>query len=343
MDSPRPLHWFSGHTHDAVDKLAILDQRVAGADRAGTVWTWDLRTGERRACPLDLDAAAPEEQIPDLHGDVQEEYEEVNQADSHYTVSLLTAAELNGRPVVVTGGGFRDLAAILGPEYGGGAVRVWDLESGRKIGRTLTGPDTDIYCLATIPSGRGLLTVARYEDELVAWNLGNGERVARIPSVSGAVTAATLDERPVAVIADHDAGLRVCDLLTGERRTAIPGSAGLRANDVAVTRVKGRTVALIAGSELSMWDLVTGERVHLPSAGQEQIPCHLAVSGTLAVTGDADGCARVWDLTTGEQVGENLTGHHDQVCAVAIGDVDGRPVVATGGLEGGVGVWRPHG
>jgi hypothetical protein len=42
---------------------------------------------------------------------------------------------------------------------------------------------------------------------------------------------------------------------------------------------------------------------------------------------------RVWDLAAGVALGEPLTCHADQVYAVAAGDLDGRRVAVSGGLD----------
>ena len=47
----------------------------------------------------------------------------------------------------------------------------------------------------------------------------------------------------------------------------------------------------------------------------------------------------MWDLATGAPRGEPLTGHDGAVCAVAVGELDGRPVAVTGGDDGTVRVW----
>ncbi|WP_127935780.1 WD40 repeat domain-containing protein [Nonomuraea polychroma] len=335
-----------------MDKLAALDIEgapgVLGADRAGTVWTWNLVTGERRKCCLDLDAAGPEEQIPDLDGEIWDEYHDLQDpfadfgADPGYTVSLLATGHVNHKPVAVTGGGFRDLTAILGPEYGGGAVRVWDLETGRKIGKTLTGPSTDIYSLATVRAEGCLLAIALYEDELLAWNLTSGERMARFGVMAGRATAATLSGRPVAVTVNGDAGLQLWDLLSGQMRSAIPAAAERGVTAIAITEVNDRAVALTASQAgcLSAWDLLTGERTCPPMSGHENAVRALAAAGVFAVTGAQDGTARVWDLANGIQVGDALTVHRDEVWAAAIAEIDGRPVAVTGGLEGAVGIWE---
>ena len=48
---------------------------------------------------------------------------------------------------------------------------------------------------------------------------------------------------------------------------------------------------------------------------------------------------RRWDATTGQAIGDPLTGHTDWVRAVAVADVDGRPVIVTGGDDGTVRRW----
>ena len=40
---------------------------------------------------------------------------------------------------------------------------------------------------------------------------------------------------------------------------------------------------------------------------------------------------RVWDLAAGAALGEPLTGHDDTVYAVAVGELDGRAVIVSGG------------
>ena len=50
---------------------------------------------------------------------------------------------------------------------------------------------------------------------------------------------------------------------------------------------------------------------------------------------------RVWDLATGDPVGVPFTGHTGGVTAAAVGELDGRPVVVSGGGDSTVRVWDP--
>ena len=51
----------------------------------------------------------------------------------------------------------------------------------------------------------------------------------------------------------------------------------------------------------------------------------------MVVSGGDDGTVRVWDLATGTPVGDPFTGHTGSGAAVAVGELEGRPVVVSGG------------
>ncbi len=48
---------------------------------------------------------------------------------------------------------------------------------------------------------------------------------------------------------------------------------------------------------------------------------------------------RVSDLGTGDPVGQRFTGHTGRVTAMAVGELDGRPVVVSGSTDSTVRVW----
>jgi WD40 repeat protein len=53
----------------------------------------------------------------------------------------------------------------------------------------------------------------------------------------------------------------------------------------------------------------------------------------LVVSGSVDSTVRVFDLRTGDPVGDPLTGHTGGVTAVAVDELDGRPIVVSGSAD----------
>jgi WD40 repeat protein len=49
---------------------------------------------------------------------------------------------------------------------------------------------------------------------------------------------------------------------------------------------------------------------------------------------------RVWELADGTPMGDPLTGHDGQVLAVAVGELNGRPVIVSGGLDATLRAWE---
>src|SRR5215475_1293217 len=63
---------------------------------------------------------------------------------------------------------------------------------------------------------------------------------------------------------------------------------------------------------------------------------------TVLVTGSGDGTVRLWDPDSCQQIHEPLTGHPEEVYAVAaVPWPDGRSMIASGGEGGTVRLWDP--
>ena len=168
MTDEHPLSGYSGHTHafsHTITPVIALDGILVtvSVDRDGVLWTGDLTGGPCVQRPLELERAGPEDE---WYYEVGEWYEdddedpgdgelrprvEVDPAD---LAVQLTVAHLDGRPVVLTGRARFDLSH---PDFeaAGGAVRVWDLATGRKVGPTITGHELGVTALTTVAGGPG--------------------------------------------------------------------------------------------------------------------------------------------------------------------------------------------
>ena len=98
---------------------------------------------------------------------------------------------------------------------------------------------------------------------------------------------------------------------------------------------------LSGGSDMGIkvFDLKTGTVVFSKNVGEEVV-C-LAWDGVLALVGGGLGQLSVWNLAMGKREPESrIIGHTGRVTAMAVGEDDGNIIVATGGEDRRVIVWK---
>ena len=259
-------------------------------------------------------------------------------------VWAVAVADLDGRPVVISGAG------------GDEAVRVWELATGKPV-TAFTGHGDGVAAVTVAELGGRLVVVSGGSVGTVrVWDLGAGETVGEpLTGHSFGVAAAAVAElggRPVVVSGGYDA-VRVRELATGAPvgEPFTGHSGGVWA--VAVAELGGRLVVVSGGQDgtVRVWDLATGKPVTAftgHSGGVAAVAIAQLDGRPVVVSGDEEGAVRVWELATGETVAA-FTGHsrgvaefaHSRgVAAVAVVDLDGRPVVVSGGEDGAVRVWE---
>ncbi|MEU6258667.1 caspase family protein [Streptomyces sp. NPDC047043] len=357
----------------------VLDDRpvavTASMDRGGSAYVWDVATGRPIGKPLigpsnPVYAAActvldgrPIVLTCDEGGTARlwELSEHVATSEPR-TVSgsgrifALTSAVLDGHPIAITGTDGRERS-----------VYVWDVATGRQIGkpptrRELCDPAFAVACtvlddhpIAVIIAG-AYLTNGEVSGEMHVWDLAEGRHVCEPRTVllgaSFTVTCAVLDGRPVAVAAavGSERSVYVWDVATGrpigEPLTG-PSDPVLA---VACTVLNGRTIAFTGTGNLSgnlpgivyVWDVATGRLIGEPFTGFDSsvsaVACAVldgrpvAVVGTRGsrFSGGSGGSVYVWDVATGRQIGNPLTGLDGPVHAVACTIIDGRPIAVIG-------------
>ncbi|MFF2654274.1 hypothetical protein [Streptomyces sp. NPDC058045] len=347
MTDDRMMRRFSGHSHaGAHETTPVLELDGAlvtvSIDDDGTLWTCDLLGGECAKRDLELDAAGPEddwyfENMWD-EDDPDEDERPRLEADAYEIASALRVAHLDGRPVVVTGGGRFDLSHP-DLEMTSGAVRVWDLRTGRKVGTTLTGHALGVASLTTVASDQGLIAVSSCEaGTLLAWDLTHGgKRIAEIEGDhNGGMGAGLVDGRPVAVTGGGNGFLQAWDLLTGVQigKNLTGGAESVWA--ITITEVNGRMM-VVAGDDsraLRRWDLTTQEPIGAPMTGHtdgiQTLGTATVAGRAIVVTGSDDGTTRVWDLASGRQIGDPFTDHRLQM----VTETAGTPVAVTASEDG---------
>jgi WD40 repeat protein len=259
---------------------------------------------------------------------------------SHW-VHVLTVAELEGRPVIVSG-----------DEHG--TVRVWDLATWQPIGEPLRGHDGEVEAVAVAQLDQRAVIISGGADATVrVWDLENGQPIGEPlrghgDEVSG-VAVGHFGQRAVIISGSHDATVRVWDLANGQ-----PIGEPLRGHDgeveaVAVAQLDQRAVIISGGADgtVRRWEMTTEQTAGKPLPGHEGEIKAVAVGHcagrAVIVSGGADATVRVWDLTKGRRVGE-LMRATGAIAGVAVGQLGERPVIVSGTgslghLDGTVQVW----
>ncbi|WP_171075371.1 AAA family ATPase [Nonomuraea basaltis] len=197
------------------------------------------------------------------------------------------------------------LLASGGPD---GTIRLWNANTGQRVGGPLLGHAQTIWSLAAvpIPGGRSLLASGDADGVVLLWDPAAGELVHRL---------------------EHD--LRAVSSL-------------------AVVQVPGRETVLAIGDyrrgEVNMWNPIS--RAHISSFAYRGSGIHALTvvsirdGRTLMASGHTDGTVRLRDLTTGKLIGRPLQGHNDVVRALAtFRSIRGDTLLASSGNDGTVRLW----
>ena len=168
------------------------------------------------------------------------------------TVTSVAAAELDGRPVIISGGEDR-------------SVRIWDLATGTPIGDPLMGHTDWVQVVAAAQlDGRPVVISGSADQTVRVWDLATGELVGEpLIGHTGLVTsvaAAELDGRPVVISGSADQTVRIWDLATSTVASyAFIGHDGA-VTSVAAAELDGRPVVISGSADqtVRVWDLAMG-------------------------------------------------------------------------------------
>ncbi|MFE6621307.1 caspase family protein [Streptomyces sp. NPDC057740] len=297
----RPM---TGHTRK-VDAVACttLDGRpvaVSGSSDA-TVRAWDLASCEPVGRPM-----------------------------SGHTkrVDSVACTTLDGRPVAVTGSE---------------TLRVWDLATGAPVGRPVdVGARVNALAVATV--GGGPVAVTGSSAGVRVWDLAGRRDRPLLEGAKGtsvkAMACTELNGRPVVVACGKN--VHVWDLGTGERLAEFEAHVA-RVESLVCTESDGRPVAVACshGRVLAVWDLKSRTLVRYlrgESGVGMSVACTSLAGQPVAVTGSG-AMVRVWGLSVSRPPGRPVPGHTQQITAVDVGELDGRPVFVTPSHDTTVGIW----
>ncbi|MEU6065876.1 MULTISPECIES: caspase family protein [Streptomyces] len=251
------------------------------------------------------------------------------------TVDAVGCAELNGRPIAVSGGWDN-------------TVRIWDLTTGRAVGEPLTGHNGKVRALGcTELEGRPVAVTASDDRTVRIWDLAAGRPVGEPltghrDSVKH-LSCAELEGRPIAVTGSDDGTVRVWDLTSG-RPVGAPIPAADAVSTLTCGVLHGRPVAVVASApgRLRVWDLVS--RKDLGALPDERyiwpvsLACTTLGDRPVVVGGTHEGKLHIWDLETHRHLAE-WQGQNDWTPSLVCTVLDGRTVAIAAAGSSGVQIW----
>jgi WD40 repeat protein len=257
-------------------------------------------------------------------------------ADHPSPVNAIAVADLDGQPVVISGGDDK-------------TVQVWDLRTGAPVGDPFTGHTAPVWAVAVADlDGQPVAVSGGHDHTVQVWDPRTSAPVGAPftghTDTVWAIAVGELDGQPVVISGGDDHTVQVWDLRTGTPVGAPFTGHGGTVSAVAVGKLAGRPVA-VSGSDdrtVRVWDLATGAPVGDPFTRRARtvtVPVAELDGRPVAVSGSADHTVQARDLATRPLVDAPFTGHTSWVRTVAVAELDGRPVAVSGSSDHTVRIW----
>jgi WD40 repeat protein len=185
-----------------------------------------------------------------------------------------------------------------------GAVRLWDISSGREL-RTLIGHPDAAYSVAFSPDGKMLASgaCAQFADlrciagEIRVWQVATGREIYKLSGYGDAVTSVAFSPDGNLLLSGADT-VKLWDMRNGAEARTLSGAGP------AIFSPDGYTIAMGAGNEnIRLWE-PSGMRELRAIGGYKLSGLAFSPDGGMLVSGETsfDTVLQVWDVKSGSEL-----------------------------------------
>ena len=210
---------------------------------------------------------------------------------------------------------------------GGGAIRLWDVETGEII-TTLLGHTLGVTGLTFSPDGTLLASsapgaaVKQEGDTIRLWDIATKQTVATLttpavtvtfPSSSGVTGLSFFPDGTLLASGGrgNDGTIRLWDVATRQAIATLEGHQ-LQVFSLALSPDGTLLVSASRDGTVLLWDIATRQATALPKAYTDWIfSVAFSPDGTLLASGGRDALVRLWNVTTRQNIA-TFTGHTDR-------------------------------
>jgi WD40 repeat protein len=182
-----------------------------------------------------------------------------------------------------------------------GAIRVFDLATGKQVQEFL--PDGDLWFTVAqfLPSGKYLVASYSLDKDLYLWDVGTGKLVRKFigHTENGSQFAISPDGKRLLSWGD-DKTVRLWDVDTGKELRKLKGHTDKAAG---VFSPDGKQVLTFSPDKtLRLWDVESGKELQKLEGHTDSCTGCFSPDGKQALSYGPDGTIRLWDLGTGKEV-----------------------------------------
>ncbi|KAJ6141527.1 hypothetical protein N7470_009917 [Penicillium chermesinum] len=231
-------------------------------------------------------------------------------------------------------------------------IRFWSIETGRAHTKIFKGHHNYIYQIAFTPKGN-MLASGSYDEAVFLWDVRRAKVMRSLPAHSDPVAGMDVVHDGTLVASCATDGLvRIWDTHTGQCLRTLVHEDNPPATFVKFSPngkyilawtldgcirlwnyVESRVIKTFQGHENKKYSISGGFGTYGPPDVKYNPPLAFAVSGS------EDGAIVCWDIVT-KNILQRIEGHTDVVLGVHTGQLNGKRMLVSGGLDRTVRVWE---